>query len=122
VRHLIFILIFLTSCGPRPEYIYVDISLEHFLNKWWALGDNPLFDENSCFLLDSNDQNLYQLWEGDDTSYKMATWEMHEDHILVLDYSGYDAELRPYGYCDDFTLSATVLSITQETNLYKCEF
>jgi len=121
MRYLIFAFSFLVSCGPEPEYIYVDVPLDYFVDKWWALGDNPLFDENSCFLLDSERGNLYQFWEGENYSYKMATWEMKDDHILIIDYGGYDAELRPYGYCDDFTLSATVLSITQETNLYKCD-
>jgi len=122
MRYFTAALILLMSCSPEPEYVYVDNSLDFFLDKWWALGDNRLFEGDTCFYLDTKTNKLYQAWEGEGVGYEMADWEMREDHILVLDFNGYDAELSPHGSCGDFMLSAKVMSMSEETNLYKCDF
>ena len=123
MKKIIWAFLFLMSCGEQKNVIYSDVPIEYFLDKKWALGDNPLFSEDICFYLESDNRIFYQYWPDEPyTQYAMASWQLEKDYILIIDYDGYDAELRPYGSGGDYTLSATIGGYTRETNLYKCEF
>jgi hypothetical protein len=113
------LLFFLVSC--MPEVIYSEVSLDFFIDKWWVLDENPLFSDEACFLLNSDDERMYIRFLGY-VEYPEGTWSIEDDHILLEDVYGYDVTIWAYGTCGDYDILASGASIVQESKLYECEF
>ena len=122
MKRVLGVLLLLVSC--QPQVIYSDFSMDFFFDKWWALEDNDFFEEGTCFLLDSEDNEVWVHYP-DDPDYSghvQGDWVVEDDHILLEDLYGYDILLWVYGTCDDYNIVARSGLITEESKLYKCEF
>jgi hypothetical protein len=114
------IFLFFTSCAPT--IIYSDHSVEFFLDKWWALGENDFFTDDVCFFLDSSNGEVWVHYL-EDEPYIAGSWLLEdEENILLEDIYGYDISIWPYGTCDDYNVVASSGIVTQQTKLYKCDF
>jgi hypothetical protein len=122
MKRILGMLLFLTSC--EPEVIYSAVPLDFFFDKWWELGDNPFFEEDTCFFLDSDSNAIWIHYPDHDTASELdeSGWSVEDDHILLEDLYGYDISIWAYGQCDDYSVTAVSGIIVQESKLYKCEF
>ena len=123
MRYILAILLSLVSC-KTPEVVYSEVSLDHFYDEWWELGDNSFFDEGVCFLLRPSDNSFwihypgYEPYQGVD----IGNWVVEDDHIFLEDLYGYEVSIWLYGTCDDYTVEVRSGLFGEESNLYKCEF
>jgi hypothetical protein len=109
----------LVSC--TPEVIYSEVPMDFFIDKWWALDENPLFVDGTCFMLNSADGQMYINSPGVE-EYTEGTWLFKDDHISLEDVYGYDVDIWAYGSCGDYSITASAASIVEESKLYECEF
>jgi hypothetical protein len=123
MRCILAILLSLVSCNT-PDVVYSEVSLDHFYDEWWELGDNSFFDEGVCFLLRPSDNSFwihypgYEPYQGVD----IGSWVVEDDHIFLEDLYGYEVSIWLYGTCDDYTVEVRSGLFGEESNLYKCEF
>ena len=121
MKHLLGLLLLLLSC--RPNVAHSEVSVDFFLDKWWELGDNPLINDGTCFLLVSETNEIWVRYPEITPLYNLeGYWSLKEDHILLEDIYGYNISVWLYGACDDYNIFASSGLMAQESKLYNCEF
>tara|TARA_B100001094_G_C18109291_1_gene760215 strand:+ start:591 stop:962 length:372 start_codon:yes stop_codon:yes gene_type:complete len=123
MRYILAILLSLVSCST-PDVVYSEVSLDHFYDEWWELGDNSFFDEGVCFLLRPSDNSFWIHYPGYEPhqGVDIGNWVVEDDHIFLEDLYGYEVSIWLYGTCDDYTVEVRSGLFGEESNLYKCEF
>jgi hypothetical protein len=118
------LLLILASCVVEPEVIYSEMPLDFFFDKWWALDDNIFFDGDTCFYLNSETNEILAHYPGSgpDTTYIQGDWTVENDLILLEDIYGYDISIQVYGACSDYNITISSGLMTEESNLYECDF
>ena len=118
------LLFILASCVVEPEVIYSETPLDFFFDKWWALDDNIFFEEDTCFFLDSEANEILVHYPGGEpnTGHAQGDWTAEDGFILLEDIYGYDISIQIYGTCNDYNITISSGPMTEESNLYECDF
>ena len=121
---LLLLVMLLVACGEDPDYASGEGELDFFYDKWWELGDNPIIDENSCYMLYKRTGNFLSRDPTDDQNvgHILTDWTQHDDYVSLNNLYGLYLELRFHTEGEEIFVTVNVNNISKETNLYNCDF
>lgn len=124
VTSLLLMFLVLSGCAEEPDQIYVGDELDFFVNKWWKLGQNPIVEEDNCYMLFEYTGNFLSKSREDqpNVGHILSTWTRYDDYISINNIYGLYLELTFSRKEEDLFVTVDLNSFSKETNLYNCDF